>query len=1112
MLHLISGERQSGKTKRVHAVLGKCAEKNEKAMLIVPKQYTFESDKSILRLLGPKSASEIEVLSFSRLVAYAMNECGFKEKKIAKGGMRAILMSLAIDGLKDKLKVFSRHKNDFALVKKMLSAVDEFKTSGVTAEDLASAAEIIQDKTLKLKIEETALIYSAYEAVASENHFDDADVLLKIAELSEKGDFFNGKTVAIDGFYEFTFGELRLIEVMLKKCKDLYITLPMPEEGDEYSLFSASFKTARKLKKLCGRDGIEADSEFMERKLPKEGLEFLKDNLFKRDFRVYEGEENNAEILISSDIYKECDAVARRIKKALREGKYRSRDFSVIFRESDSYERIMKTALKKYDIPFFEDRRQPVENQPLISLVKNLLSVSAEGFSSEAVLRLLKTGLMSFSESEIAEIENYVYIWDIDGKTWQREWNFNPRGFGAELGEREKEKLKILNSIREKAVAPILDLKEKLKEKNGKDITRLLYSFLRENGIDESLKNYALSLEESGLFDLALEQEQVWDILMESLDEIAGVLENRPISLKRYLEIFDLVISEKSLGKLPDGFDEVFLLSADRALTHKNKVVFVLGLNADIFPKTQRAEGLLSVKDKERMKELDLEIGESFKDFVLKERFLLYSSLFAAKERLILSYLNFSQKGESLKESDVIKDIRRILPNIKENNTTLEKTEELIESEKAAFEIMAKNWNENTIEEASLKAYFEGKEDYKNRLEAIKRATDGKNFKFKDEAKSLKLFGEKIELSASKIETYYKCPFMYFCKYGLLAKPREKARFDPANSGTVIHYCLETVLKKYKGREFLNLSDEELSNELKAALTDYLNREMGSKEDKTERFNYLYERTLKVLERILEALTAEFLESEFETCGFELKLGENCEIPVEPTELKIGSVQLSGSVDRVDKMDKDGKRYIRVVDYKSGAKEFSLGEVLYGINLQMLLYLVSITRSKDSFYKGSVPAGVLYFPARIPAVNISREATEEERTKKYYSALEMNGLLIGDEEIVSAMDKAKKGYFLPVSFSSKDGSLKGNLLTLAQFKKLGEYLDSLISSMGNNLHEGSVPARPIVFKNKSTPCDYCDYKDVCLREKGEYRFAENMSHDEAKEKIMGGEKVEQKLD
>ncbi|MBR2893988.1 MAG: PD-(D/E)XK nuclease family protein, partial [Clostridia bacterium] len=410
------------------------------------------------------------------------------------------------------------------------------------------------------------------------------------------------------------------------------------------------------------------------------------------------------------------------------------------------------------------------------------------------------------------------------------------------------------------------------------------------------------------------------------------------------------------------------------------------------------------------------------------------------------------------------------------------------------------------------RAYFSENENYKDRLAAVSRAVSEEDFAFKDKSISKKLFGEKMYFSASQLEVYSKCPFMYFCRYGVKAKTRPKARLDAAMGGNVVHYVLEMILKAHRGKDFLSLSAEEIDSEIRYYLGEYMRLNMGDGEDMGLRFNYLYGRMYKILRHLFDRLVAEFCNSDFEPCDFELAIGRD--EPVRPFKvpLREGSVELIGKIDRVDKMDLDGKRYIRIVDYKTGIKEFNLSDVFYGINMQMLLYLVSIWRGGTEFYESITPSGILYFPARLSACNVERDDSEETRIKKRMLTGKMSGMLVLDGDSASAMDKSRTSIFIPVKFDSKTGDVKGNFITLKQLEKLGKMMDSIIEDMGNSLHEGIVPARPVFGPGHGETCTWCDYRDVCLKDKPTVRYAEKMSHDECIRKLMGGEDSVEEVD
>ncbi len=1117
MLNFIIGTKGSGKTKKAHAILGDCVKNGGKALLVVPKQFTFYSDKGILHLLGPRAACEVEVLSFSRLAELVLQTYGGIISPIAKQGARSILMSLAIESLTDKLAVFAKHKNEIALVTKMLDTLDELKKEGISIDELEKSAALAGDEFFREKIRETVLILRAYEAVVAQNYFDDADLLAFVADRLRGKDFFSGKTVVLDGFAEFTKPEIDIILTMLTTAKDVYVTLCTDNIGDKDALspFAYCNGTARRLRLLAGNNGISVGNIIeCKRDESRYSTELLRveKKLYNPCADSFGGSCESLSVSCCASVLSECDYVARKIKKLLRSGAYRCRDIAVCFRNGDSYENHLRHALKKYGVPLFEDKRQAVENQPLISFVSTLLTVAAKGFSSDYIFRLLKTGLTSLTAEEISEIENYCFMWDISGKKWAAPWIENPDGLGERFTDERQERLRRYNELRERIITPVIAFREVIDRLPGREAVRQIYNYLRENGVDECLKQYAISLERQGLTELALEQEQVWDLLMEALDEIACALGEASVSAQRLCEIFDLVIRTKSLGKVPDGFDEVLISSADRMLTVNAPVVFVMGLNSGVFPAGISEGGLFSPAEKDKLRNIGINIGTDTETAVLKERFLLYNALASAADKLYLSYSLIGASGEKITKSEAVDLVLRLFPSLRVISDRDEELIELVESDSAAFELMAKRWQNSDSFTESLKKYFSQNEAYRQKTQAIKRAVEKKPAAFENKEIATGLFGKHMRFSASRLEDYGKCPFLYFCRYGLEAKPRIKARLDASHSGTVIHYVLEMLLKRHKGKQFLELTDEAVREEIAEILTEYMNENMGSRETKTERFNYLYYRTEKILDFIMLRLRAEFSESDFEPCDFELRIGDGADIEPMRYTLENGTAQLNGFVDRVDKLDADGKRYIRIVDYKSGDKKFRLSDVLSGMNMQMLLYLVSIWRNGKGFYEDIVPAGVLYFPARISPCAAEREDSRELRLENRIASGQMNGLLVNEGDIISSMEKELRGLFIPAKLDKKTQQPKGEFITIPQLEKLAGKMDSIICNMGNSLHNGQIPAMPAFGSYYTDVCSWCDYSDICLEEDPLCRYVTKMSHKDCIEKLEGGAGDEKSMD
>jgi len=1106
MLNFITGVKGSGKTALAHKIIDEAAESGKGVMLIVPRQFSFESDRSILSLLGPKKASEIEVFSFRRLCDDIIRNYGGTGSPVATPGVKSILMSLAVEAVSESLKTFAKHKNDIALSGKLLLSVEEIKNSGVSPEELIKCAERTDDRLLSEKMKETALVYSAYEALLSKDFFDEANLFRYVSEILGKVDYFKGKTVVIDGYSEFSFGELKIIEQILVGAEQVYITLCIDEyeNTDSLSPFAIVAKTFRKLKLLAGNNGVTV-GEILHTERGEaypEDLAFLQKNIFLPSAGKFEEIPGNIRLSVNNTMHTECDCVAAEIKSLIRKGEYRCRDIAVVFRSEGAYEKALRLSMKKYGVPLFEDKRQPIWNQPLVSFVSNLLNICSEGFSSDSLFRYLKTGLIPMEEKDISELENYTYAWDIDGKGWLCDWVGNPDGFGVEMTEERLGRLEKINGLRRQLVSPLLSFREQNEGSSGREFAESVYFYLTENAVDEQLKKYALSLEEKGFIELALEQEQVWDFLMESLNELAQTIGDRQVSAKRFSELFALCMQSKSLGKIPDGFDEVSLCPAQRILTKNQRVVFAVGLNSDVFPMKQGEAGVFSRREKMKIAQGGIEGLNDSEDVVLFERFLAYNTFCCATERLYLSYC-LSDPGENdLSKSEYVEAVQGLFPLLREKYTSDMDMSELIESKQSAFEVMAKNWNSDDGRVRALKEYFRFEKDYAGRLASIKQAAEKRDLNFRSSDTAREFFGSKFYFSATQLDDYGACPFKYFCRHSLKARPRLKAKFDSAQTGNAVHYVLEMLLKRYKGREFLALSKGELNSEINRLLTEYMNLALSGAEDKTERFNYLYYRMNKVISDILGRLRGEFSESDFEPCDFELVISDDGDVQPFTVKLDDGTVEFCGKIDRVDKLDADGKRYIRVVDYKTGIKDFRLNDVINGVNMQMLLYLVSIWRNGTGEYRNVTPAGVLYFPARIEPMKSDREADVDTRTRNRYMNTKMRGMLVEDEQIIRRMDKKGEGLYLPINYDKKTGELKGNLISLEALGRLASKMDEIIKDMGNSLHAGKVDPRPLMGGGHTNTCLYCDYGDICMQRKPNYRYIEDLKHHECIEKLM----------
>ena len=1100
MLHFILGRAGSGKTTHVHRLLEDFARAGRQEMiLLVPEQYSFHSERAMLERLGPADAGKIEVLSFSRLAHSVFRLYGGKNGRPIDDAGRAILMSLALESVGDELEVYGRHRQSPALITEMLGLAAEFKQGAVAPAQMMTVSDNLADCLLKKKTREISLVLSAYDALVAQSYFDEYDELTNLYDTLFEHEYFSGKIVAVDAFRGFTGQELKIIERILAQAQDTYITICAdglyPLQGDT-GVFGHTKRTAGRIVDIAKKLSVPIAQPLMLSggnnpgnsppifsRCTDAALCALEAGLYNPFAAVYEQPAESVTLTAASDIVGECEFVAVTIKKLLREEGLRCREIAVIAGTAETYEAQLKSALKKCDVPVFIDKRQPVITQPLITLVRSALEMAAVGFTIDAAMRYLKTGLAGFSVEEISTLENYALLWNINGNRWLRDFTNHPGGYGSEMTADDRDTLADINIIRARAVEPLAALRAGFENARGEAAAKAVFDLLETVHAGENLKNLAVELEENGEPVLALEQERLWDDLMLILDSIATALKGSLLPAKRMREFFDLIISTRSLGSIPQGLDEITIGSADRIRTASPKAVFIVGANEGVFPRSPLTAGILNDSERQKLIDLGLKVSEPGEYKIMEERFIAYSALCSATQKLFVSYARKDLAGAGLSPSELVSQMQRLFPNCRMKDTADIPDIDYVEGTRPAFELTAKLWRKGDELYTALRACFAGRPDYADRLEALDRAAENKPFAIRDSQTAKALFGQKMLMSASRTESFSKCPFAYYCQYGLRARPRKAAELDPLQTGTVLHYVLQKLLEKYPAKALAAVNRDEIRAFIRALLDDYLKEKMGGMSEKPKRFAYLYLRLADTLEEVAARLAKEFETGSFEPVAFELKIGQDGDVA--PYELALengGTLTITGSIDRVDRMEKDGVSYIRIVDYKSGGKEFSLARVLDGINMQMLIYLFVLWQNGAPLYGNIVPAGVLYMAANAPTAKLERHAETHEIEKEKLKKSRMSGVLLKNTDVILGMESDGEGVFIPAYQSEK--GLQGMLITLEQMGKLKAKTDEILTGMAAVLQDGGIPAYPAEIGGNKIACEYCDFAPACGHENG----------------------------
>ena len=1107
MLQIITGRSGSGKTELIYKKIYNEAE-NGSLILLVPEQSSFQCEKRILSDLGAKKASNVMVLSFKRLYNAVTVKYGGMGSKQIDDGAKAVIMSMAAEEVSDKLLLYGNRskRSDFAEL--MLGAVNEYKMCGVTPEDVFSAALKIKSTRLHRKLTESALVYSAYNTLLGTAYADPDDDMTRLDEMLYKHLFFKGKTVYIDSFNGFSGQEMKIVEHIIKQSDNVYISLCCDNRSTSElynSIFRESETTLRQLRaaaQKCGVSELPVIRLDTQQRYKSLSIAAIEESVFRFDGDCYELSDGSVQLYEAADEYDEIQQTARDISRLVNEEDYTYSEISVICRRPEMYRNIIAAEFPKFGIPYFMSNPQPLEDKPLVCLVLSAFDIVHSSFNTENILAFLKTGLTPLEPDDVFILENYAYMWDIKGRRWKQPFTMNPDGNTDSVDEEE---LNYIEKLRLTVIKPLEEFAQSISDaENGGEISRAVYMLLNKLNTAERMKGLVDSFGE--LLDLKQKETEarIWDIVMNILDKMYTILKGTAVDSRRYCELLRMMIAKNPISDIPQTLDQVIVGTAGNLRSEAQKAVFIIGAHDGVFPAVPVASGLFSDSERTALIEIDLPLYDSIYGMSLKEKFNVYSALSLPSEKLFISRHTSNSKGERCEPSVIFKEITAILGKTQTRRRSSLLVTELFYTEEQAFEECAAMWNDNTTLSDSLKEYFSRSAEYADKYSAVKRAVNEEPYKLSDSLHSKSIFGNSLTLSASQTEVYHQCPFKYFCRYGLKALPRKRAAMDSGMYGSAVHYILEKLLCE-EGIESLKNTDELKLFELIKKYTELYIAEIGGSADRTERFMAQFDIIEKNLSILIKRLIAEFTAGSFVPSDFELEISNDGNIPAYELELPNGErAAVVGKVDRVDTFIHNGEKYIRIVDYKTGIKKFRLSDILYGLNIQMLLYLAAIEKNGKDYYSENkytlAPAGILYMPS-TPDSSTGEYSTEEMKKaamQKRQSAFRMNGLLIDDLDILNAMEDGIKGIYIPAKVTSGGGIEKTgrSVVSAEAYGKIFSYIDHKLIKMAQAIFDGKIERNPL--KGSVDACKFCDYKTVCGYEEGKTaRHISDLSLDNA---------------
>lgn len=1083
-LRIIYGKSGSGKSEYCFSEIAKLIEKEKKIYIITPEQFSFTAEKKLMDAIDTKAVVNAEVITLSRMAHRVLQEIGGSKKtKLTKCG-KAMLIYSILNENKNKLKFLSKSDENIDL---SMTAITEFKKHGILPKHLQEEIENVQDEYLKTKLNDMFLIYQNFEQKLQGEYIEDTDLLTMLSNELENTDIIKDSLIYIDEFAGFTYQEYEILKQFIKFAKQVTITVCTdslePSVNPDSDIFYSNKITVSKILNLLKKEDLKIDEKIFLKELPRfksHELQHLEANIFNNRAKIYNKEVENVKLFLAKNQYSEIENVAKEITKLVRDENLRYKDISVITKNIDTYSSLVRAIFAQYDIPVFIDEKRDLNQNVIVQYVLSIFEVFSKNFSREAVFNYLKIGFTDIEEDDIFKLENYCIKWGIKQNKWKSDFNLG-------INDANKEEIEYLNKLRKQIIEPLLSLKEKFGV--AKNTTKAIYEFLEEQNIEEKINIKIKELQEIGQIDLANEYVSSYKIILDIFDEIVLIFGNEKLSIDKYMQILKTGLKNSELGKIPGTQDQVIVGDVDRSRSHKVDRIFIIGLNDGNFPSINKSEGFFGDKDREVLKNDGIELANGTIENLYEENFNIYKAFTTAEKRLYLSYASSETEGKSLRPSMMINKMKKIFPKLKEQSDIINKNYEITNKMMTYQELLENisNLKENKeIDDIWYKIYqyYKEQNEWNERLQKDLQGIDYTNIPENINKETIeKLYGNTLNTSVSKLEKFAQCPFSYYLQYGLRLKEKEELKIQSFDTGSFMHETIDEFFKKVK-EENISLAELVTDEEKIQELVNIVIKEkldMGKKYTfvATSKYKVLVKRLQRIVAKALKYIIEGLVYSEFDIEGTEIEFGKNGKYNPILIQLEDGKkVEITGKIDRVDTANSEDGKYLRIIDYKSSAKNIDLNEVYAGLQIQLLTYMDAVCKEEDL-----LPAGVLYFSLLEQMIKADKKITEEQIEEELRKNFKMKGLILADIKVIKMHDKNLEtgtSKLVPATIT-KSGDIsegKTNGVNKEEFEVLQNYIYKTIRQISKEILSGNIALKPY-NKSGKTPCEYCSYKAIC---------------------------------
>lgn len=1087
-LRIIYGRAGSGKSSYCFQEVAKRLTQEKKIYIITPEQFSFTAEKKLMEAIQTEAVIKAEVITFSRMAKRVLAEVGEKRSKLTKSG-KAMLMFSLLQEQKKNLRFLGKSEENVDLA---ITTITELKKHGVSIEELKVEQEKTENRYLKTKLEDILILYEQYEKAMLANYQDETDDLTKLSEVLEQTEFGKECVFYLDEFSGFTFQEYNIIKALSKQAKQINVTICtdslLSSSLPEQDIFYANKETASRLTELAKQENIHLEQPVYLKetlRFKTKELSWLEQNWGKANQASYLEKVEQIELSLCQNAYAEIEQIAKKIHQLVKQEGIRYQEIAIITKTMEKDASLIRAIFPEYKIPVFIDEKRELSQNAVIQYLLSIFEILSRNFSQESVFHYLKTGFVDIEEEDRYRLENYCTKWGIKQNKWKREFTYESQD------EKKKQEVEHWETLRKQIVTPLLRWKKECsEEKNIKGMAKATMNLLIDQQIEQKVKKKREELEEKGKPELASELKTSYEIILTLFDEMVALLGEKKVTIDQFSQIVKMGLTNSGLGKIPGTQDQVTIGDVERSRSHQVKVIFIIGLNDGNYPSVKKEEGFLGEEEREILKQEGIALAKSSKENLYEENFNLYKAFSTAEEKLYLSYRLSDGEGKSLRPSVLIYQMQKMFLTLKEQSDRLKRKDE-ITNEAGTYPILL----EKIMEQKEGKPmdnlwkqvyhYYQSQSFWKTKLKQDLAGLSFTNLPENIESNMIqKLYGNTLTTSISKMERFQNCPFSYYLQYGLRLKEKEMLRIETFDTGSFMHEIIDLFFERVNEKEIplpeLLENQEEIQKLVEEIVNEILAGQKKYRFQETASVKILVRRLKRIVSKALVYMIESLVHSDFEIQGTEVSFGQKSDYPPMVITLENGKrIEITGKIDRIDTAKGEKGTYVRIIDYKSSAKNIDLNEVYAGLQIQLLTYLDVACEEKDL-----LPAGILYFSLLEQMVKADQKISEEEIEKQIRANFKMKGLILADVQVIQMHDheikEGKTSQIIPAAITTSGGinQQRTNGVKEEEFGILQRYIQKTIKDIAKEILTGKIEIHPYQKKGKK-PCDYCAYHSIC---------------------------------